>query len=87
MKQQEQKLAEWKQVAPDYFHKHQLVDEGRWNTIKSVAEIFESLQHTHASKIIEVNNIKRYHCALCINLYMYLDDNKYSDSCRAYECR
>ncbi|KAI8083546.1 Muniscin C-terminal mu homology domain-containing protein [Thamnidium elegans] len=54
MKQQEQKLAEWKQMAPDYFQKHQLVDEGRWNTIKSVAGIFESLQHTHASKIIEM---------------------------------
>lgn len=54
IKQQEQKLAEWKQLAPEYFQKHQLVDENRWHTIKSVAEIFESLQHTHASKIIEV---------------------------------
>lgn len=53
-KQQEQKLAEWRETAPAFFHKHQLVDENRWNTIKSTVELFETLQQSHANAIIEV---------------------------------
>jgi hypothetical protein len=67
-KQQEQKLAEWKQNAPYYFQKHQLIDENRWNTIKSTIELFETLQQSHANAIIEVRQIQslRAHCKVFI---------------------
>lgn len=54
IKQQDMKLAEWKQHAPEYLHKHQSLDEARWNTIKCTTEVFSSLQQSHAHKIIEV---------------------------------
>ncbi|KAI7896742.1 Muniscin C-terminal mu homology domain-containing protein [Mucor mucedo] len=54
IKQQDLKLAEWKQHGPEYLHKHQLLDEARWNTIKCTTEVFSSLQQSHAHKIIEM---------------------------------
>lgn len=54
VKQKEQKLAEWKQHAPQYLQKHEAVDEHRWNTLKFAVDVFGALQKAQAERIIEM---------------------------------
>ncbi|KAK4516802.1 uncharacterized protein ATC70_011781 [Mucor velutinosus] len=54
IKLQEQKLAEWIKEAPEFLQKHQKVDEFGWENLKTTIYKFESIQQTHAEKMIEM---------------------------------
>ncbi|GAN00718.1 hypothetical protein MAM1_0002c00140 [Mucor ambiguus] len=54
IKLQEQKLQEWIKDAPEFLQKHQKVDEFGWENLKTTIYKFESIQQTHAEKMIEM---------------------------------
>ncbi|EPB81479.1 hypothetical protein HMPREF1544_11798 [Mucor circinelloides 1006PhL] len=54
IKLQEQKLAEWNKDAPEFLQKHQKVNEFSWENLKTTIYKFESIQQTHAEKMIEM---------------------------------